>query len=489
MSIGANRMRITGLSSGLDTESIVTQLMQLEKNKVSSVYRNKTTAEWKLEAYSKINTDLTNFTNKYMSVLSEDNIMSANAYNSYKAHYAENSAFSVKATANLIPGNYKVTKTEMADYAKIQGNNVVLDKSAKLSDVAGLQEGDKLSFTINDEYFEFTGDQTVTDMMDAVNASDAGVKMYYSEINSSFSFVSTALGSEAKIELKDMSSNAVSLLGMNAAEATGKDALIEINGKTITKSTNNFELDGMVFEITGNYQAAAGEEGHAITFTQDHDAVVDKVKGFIEEYNKIIDELYGKVREEKDRDFYPLTEDEKAEMEEDEITKWTDKAKSGILRSDSVVQGLLSELRAAAYSIVGDTGMMAADIGITTSGKEGKLKLDEEAFKKALADNPDKVAEIMTGRSTATDKTQEYSESGFVARLNITMTNYRQSIRADQMQQQTQRIYEYETKILDLEEKLVWKEEALWAQYSALETLMTNMNSQSDWLASQLAAL
>ncbi len=132
---------------------------------------------------------------------------------------------------------------------------------------------------------------------------------------------------------------------------------------------------------------------------------------------------------------------------------------------------------------------MAADIGITTNGREGKLSFDEEKFKAALADNPDKVAKVMAGRSKAVDKTQEYAESGFVARLNITLTKTRSGLRSTQIQQETNKIYKFEEKIKEVEDDLKRKEEALWAKYTRLEKLMSNMNGQSNWIASQLGAM
>lgn len=490
-SLQSARMRLTGLSSGLDTDSIVRDLMQLERNKVAKVYRNKTTAEWKLEAYNKLNEDLSSFSNKYMSVLSKDNIMSANAYKSYKANYASNDAFKVTATSSVVPGNYQVTSTKLASFAVAQGSeqNGSITTSSTVEELVNANGGQldangKLTFKINGKEFSFDKTAKVSDVIGKVNSEANGAKMYFSEITQSFNVSSTAMGSAASVTIE----GAEALGFAGAVTANGEDAKITINGREITKSSNSFTIDGLKFELTGNYQAT--DAGYSITTAQDTDSVVEKVKAFIDDYNKLVEDLYNKTREKKYHDFYPLTEDEIEAMDnEDDVKKWNDKAKSGLLRSDSVVMGLMSELRKAAYSIVGDTGYMAADIGITTSGKEGKLQLNEEKFKQALAENPDRVTEVMTGRSTATDKTTEYQESGFVARINITMNNYRSSLRANQIQQETQRIYEFQNKILDIEAKLISKEEALWAQYSALETLMTDMNSQSNWLASQLGSL
>lgn len=738
------RMRISGLNSGLDTESIISGLMQAERMKVSKVYRNKIRSEWKLEAYTKINNDLMNFSNKYFSALSSDSIMSASAYTTYSANYKENSAFKVTGSAGVIPGNYNITNVRMADYAKISGttgasrmteasgsalskyltsevssselkvaDGSVAAGNTKLSDIVdangksafgftdstnkvkftingksvvlnatdtvdqaiskinksgakvnasfdsatgkitfagkeinlsnvegkaigekgafGIKEGaqprslsfdtasslrdiaaaggpdfmdgaselkfsingqeftfdendslddiintvnnsgagvkmsidkstgeffvrstatnseltiqntsgalfskevtgvesqkvtkpttvtssdslanvarkmgidlqldseGKFSFSVNGKEFSFDASQSVGNVMAEVNSSGAGVKMYYSELTDSFSFTSTTLGSDSKIQLGNTGgSNAFGdggIFGIATSNmsAAGVDASITINGETVTRSTNTFAIDGMRFDITGNYTATGTDTGYNVSFTHDTDSTINKVKAFIEDYNKLVEDLSSMLKEKKFYDYYPLTDEEIEALDnEKDVEKWTEKAKSGIMRSDTVVSSLLSNLRGAAYAIVGDTGKMAAEIGITTNGKNGTLKLDEDVFRKALAEDPNKVAKIMTGTSSAKDADQKYAESGFAVRVFQTMSDYRTSVRANQMQEQTKKIYDFETRIKDIEKKLEVKEQPLWRKYANLEKLMGSLNSQSDWIASQLSVL
>lgn len=757
-SINSTRLRMTGLNSGMDTESIIANLMKAERLSVNKVYRNRTKSEWKLENYTKVNSDLLSFSNKYLSALSKDSIVTPSTYMSYTANYKENSYFKVKGSAGVIPGNYKVTSTVMATYAQatgakgasqrtqvvgsvsnylrtnvesgelkiadgsvatgsttlgnivnadgksafgftdeaelvsftVNGTSIDLNKndtidqaitkingklgtgmaasfdattgkisfnsstnaqftfaningtvfgdkggfngitqglqpqelgfktSDSLKDIAAaggpdflgggsslsftidvggtsrtfsfsendslddimnavngstvngngfarmtlddrtgefvvrsvatnspitvtngsgkmfgddsaigikdqtistvttisssdtinqvaskmgvdlqLDSNGKFSFTINGKSFSFDKNTSMNEVMTAVNGSDANVRMYYSELQDAFVFSSTNIGADGKVDLGNtggtnaFGSNGIFGIADGDMSSTGTNASITINGNTVTKSSNNFTIDGMQFELTENFTAAADESDAVnITFTQDIDGAVEKVKAFIEEYNKLIEDLSGMIKEKKHYDYYPLLPEEEEGLTEKEIEKWTEKAKSGIMRNDVVISGLLSNLRSAAYAIVGDTGMMAAEIGITTGGgTNGTLKLDEKMLREALADNPNKVAQVMTNTSKATDPEQKYAESGFAVRLSSVMSQYRTNTRANQIQDETEKIRKFDDKIKDMEKKLLIKEERYWAQYSQLETMMGNLNNQSNWLTAQLSAL
>ena len=95
----------------------------------------------------------------------------------------------------------------------------------------------------------------------------------------------------------------------------------------------------------------------------DVDAVVDKIKEFVNMYNELVDELNSALREEVYRDFPPLTDEQRAELSDKEIEMWEEKAKSGLLRSDSIVSGILSEMRLAlAAAVQGEEGSISWQI-------------------------------------------------------------------------------------------------------------------------------
>ena len=114
--------RITGLISGLDTETLITKALSGEQSKLDRLYRNKTKLEWKQEAYTGVNTKLSEFRNKFMSTLSpETNVMSPSVYRAYKVNMTENKYFDIKATSSASVGSHRITSATLATEASATG--------------------------------------------------------------------------------------------------------------------------------------------------------------------------------------------------------------------------------------------------------------------------------------------------------------------------------------------------------------------------------
>ena len=120
---GYSTTRLTGLSSGLDTDALVQAAMTASQSKLDKLYQSKTTLEWKRDAYNDVRTKVTNFSSKFMSALSSDNIFSKNTYKQYKVSISDkyDSYFSVKGTGNAQPGSHSITKATLATKATLQG--------------------------------------------------------------------------------------------------------------------------------------------------------------------------------------------------------------------------------------------------------------------------------------------------------------------------------------------------------------------------------
>ena len=120
--------------------------------------------------------------------------------------------------------------------------------------------------------------------------------------------------------------------------------------------------------------------------------------------------------EKRYNDFPPLTEEQKSEMSEKDIELWEEKAMSGLLRNDSILQGIVYDMRKALNDRVAGVDIGLSDIGITTGKwyEHGKLYLDEDKFRKTIAEEPDKVEELFMksdGKAYSPDLTpQERSE-------------------------------------------------------------------------------
>ena len=167
-----------------------------------------------------------------------------------------------------------------------------------------------------------------------------------------------------------------------------------------------------------------------MTVTQDVDTVINNIKNFIEEYNKLIDTIRTKVTERYDRSYLPLTDEQKDAMKDKDVEKWEEKAKTGLLRNDSLLEGILLDMRKAMYEKIEGVSISLKDIGIESKSylDNGKLYLDEDKLRNMLLTRPDEVARLLNGVSednpsysrtaTAEQRADRYSRSGVLQRLS-----------------------------------------------------------------------
>ncbi|MCW6061930.1 flagellar filament capping protein FliD [Clostridium sporogenes] len=410
--------------------------------------------------------------------------------------------------------------------------------SEKMSNIIG----GEVKFTINgvDFDYDFTKDydsttapngaknKTISQILGDIS-DKAKVDINYSEINKKFTMRSKEEGTSEKIVASDASGDFLqNLFGNSSISVQGKDAEFNLttpNGtSTVTKPTNNFTIDGVNYNIEG---AKPGEE-ISFSLSGDTEDSFNKIKGFIEDYNKLVDELQKKLSEKKYRKFEPLTEEQKKDMKESDIKLWEEKAQSGILRNDSDIQNMLSSLRRAFFDSVEGAGLSLKEVGLNTSSdytQGGKIVFDinidkdgnngEARLKKLLKEDPDKVFKIFSKQSdsyprytpdlTSTERKQRYNEEGILQRINDIFKDYTRTTKnvngkmgifvekagikgtASEINNNLYKELEKREKtIKEMEDRLLERENRYYYQFAQLEKYMSQMNSQSAWLAQQL---
>ena len=199
---------------------------------------------------------------------------------------------------------------------------------------------------------------------------------------------------------------------------SGVSAEVTIDGRKYNSDTSKITVGNVTYTL-------ASKGATTVTVNQDTDKLVENVKKFVEDYNKMLDELNTKYYEEKYSDYGVLTQTQEKGMTKEQIDKWNEKAKSGLLNHNSTIGKIISEMREAIYTPVqGATGkyntMMS--IGITSSTDRGHLTLDEEKLKKALNAEPDCVRQIFNSDGDYKDKNGEtktdYSKQGVIGRIS-----------------------------------------------------------------------
>lgn len=380
-----------------------------------------------------------------------------------------------------------------------------INSGSTLSDLGFKPEADgTYKLNINGTEISLDKNSTISSMMSAVNKSAAGVTMTYSSLTNSFTLESKEFGGAGKVEVGDTSlGRSLGLVDDNGTvgASEGQNAIFEINGQEVYLNDNTYTLDGNTFTFNDNMTIG---ETYTVNIAKDSTTVKDALKKFVESYNKLIDDVYGYIGKSPAKDddgntYEPLTNAEKEEMSEDEITKWEEKAKQGVLYNDSTVSTIMSQMRSALYtSVTLDDGSKFGiyNLGIKTSSEwseHGKLQIDENAFDKAFENNEDAIIKLFTDSDTGMMKKLNSVIDGAVkssGAANTRGTLVRKAGKADSSVTTDSTIYKEMVKMQDrlkeLQDRYDTKEEYWWKVFTNMETAMADLNSQTSYISSYL---
>lgn len=380
-----------------------------------------------------------------------------------------------------------------------------INSGSTLSDLGFKPEADgTYKLNINGTEISLDKKSTISSMMSAVNKSAAGVTMTYSSLTNSFTLESKEFGGAGKVEVGDTSlGRSLGLVDDNGTvgASEGQNAIFEINGQEVYLNDNTYTLDGNTFTFNDNMTIG---ETYTVNIAKDSTTVKDALKKFVESYNKLIDDVYGYIGKSPAKDddgntYEPLTNAEKDEMSEDEITKWEEKAKQGVLYNDSTVSTIMSQMRSALYTNVTlDDGSKFGiyNLGIKTSSEwseHGKLQIDENAFDKAFENNEDAIIKLFTDSDTGMMKKLNSVIDGAVkssGAANTRGTLVRKAGKADSSVTTDSTIYKEMVKMQDrlkeLQDRYNTKEEYWWKVFTNMETAMADLNSQTSYISSYL---
>ncbi len=363
-------------------------------------------------------------------------------------------------------------------------------------------------------------DATLGDIMRAMNSNkDASVNASYSEITNQFVITSKDTGSSGKVQIAG--GLAEKLFGKTKTDGErGEDAIIyaTINGQTqkITRPSNSIDIDGLQVTISGTFgECKADEKGNVtgikseetvrFTVKADSEKMLEAVKTMVEDYNKIIDSLYKELKTKPNRDYQPLTDEQKKEMTEEQIEKWEEKAKEGILFADPQLRSLHDSLRFV-FNPGGEMGSKLRAMGIEPSSNYqdgGKIKLDETKLKAALEADAEGVKNAFTALASENAEggiMNSASKGGVMTQLKEVTDRFAStsitkpgilvaragspsspnSMLKNSMKTEMDSI----DKILkSLDVKLKKEIDRYNSQFTQLETLISQMNAQSSQLA------
>ncbi|MDU7633518.1 MAG: flagellar filament capping protein FliD [Lachnospiraceae bacterium] len=377
----------------------------------------------------------------------------------------------------------------------------------------------KFSFTIKDGIkdvkIEISKDDTMQDVMNRIN-EETSVQVTYQSTTDKFVFTSKNEGASGSFKFEPDSGNEEILKGIFGDnitdEAKGTDAKLEVKYAgsdevvEITRDSNTFKVDGMTITLNGTFgydkDGNKIDDTEAITFDAkvDNEKIVETVKEMVKEFNEIIELVNKEVKTKPDRDYAPLTDEQKKELSESEIEAWEEKAKEGLLFNDNDIKGLSNGLR----FVLGSGDLQALEkIGLTvssTTSDNGKLSFDESKFKAALESDPEGVKELFTKEQVKDEAGNVVQSSGIATNLKNVLDKYAKTIgepkgilinRAGSIKSPAsitqnelyKQILEVDKRISSLQDTLKMEQDRYIRQFTTLESLIAQMNSQSSALS------
>lgn len=366
------------------------------------------------------------------------------------------------------------------------------------------------NFTININGTDVTvdTDASITALMEQINStSGIGVTASYNEDLDRVIFTGT--GTTPTVDLSGNTSgdgynflaNNLKVMDADARMILGQDAIVDIDGATnMHVLDNEFSLSGVTYSLKG-----AGTT--TVDVASDLDKAVETAKALIDKYNSVLSDILTEYKETRPKQakgsvtngfeyYMPLTDDEREAMTDDQIKAWETKAKTGMLSRSPILATILDKMRTSFSSpISGLKGdyTSAASIGISTaegweSYKEGgKLYLDETKLRTALATDPDIMKKIFGTSGTTTAK------QGVSVRLKTVMDDAKTSLAQEagvpgatvSDDFLSDRISEYADQIYKMTLKMNDEEDRYYSQFTAMETALQKLSSQSSWLSQQ----
>lgn len=563
-------MRISGLASGMDIDEIVSQMMTAQRIPLDKLYQKKTYTEWQRDDYRTINTALdefdkliadgigrqATFIQKTVSVSNPDAISVKNI-NSTSDFSGEIKDVTLATAARMLSKNNGITNSlQKLEELGLTADTTIAIKSInkdgsfdqvtkKNPDGTPDLDVDGNEVKIDKVYtLAIKKTDTLQSVIDKINA-ESGVSIFFDEGTKQFSITAkntgnNTTGAEIMLGSSDSDNDGIIDVGtspfftdiMNISEpdndaaasvvfgqdaqgnnvmagTAGTNARLTYNGLTIERASNTFIINGA--EITLKKETTTSDP---ITFssTADVDKIFDKVKEFVESYNALIANISGKISEKKNSDYPPLTDEQKKELEEEDIKRWEEKAKKGTLRNDSTLRGLLTNMRTALYTSVEGTDFgHLSSIGITTTKEHqagGKLQIDEAKLRQAIADDPtgiynlfmadgEKTVTTTVGGTTTTTTTIDFEKHGLARRLRDNLDSAVEDIanKAGRTAASVNNTFtlgklldDYEDKISAFERRLTDLEDRYYKQFTNMEKMISQANSQSAYLASYFSS-
>ncbi|ONI43901.1 hypothetical protein AN640_06020 [Candidatus Epulonipiscium fishelsonii] len=518
----ADAIRFTGLTSGLDTESIVKALVATDKSKVDNLKKEEMLMELKQEEWKKMNNTLMDFYTDTVGTLRHQG-----SFDSKIITNTNEDSLTIHEGSNIPDGTHEIIIGQLASSAQLKTDQIykvdpdthmptdepeLVTKDTKLSETSSYMstQGDDATYTIKigEEEVEILGSDTMEDIANKIKEVDDSLNVNFDQGRFMISNKETGefdidISADATVGEYDNSDVLKALFGegnltdnedgtYNVKFNKGTNAHYEYNGNDYESTSNSVTVNGisMTFkQTTGAYSeedgvtATDGDSKILVSSEQDQDAIYETIVSFIEDYNTLLEDLNSKIDMPGSDDYMPLTDEEMAEMSDYEIELWNKKIEENIFADDPALQDFVDTLRGALGS-----NEDLISMGITTGNwkEQGKLHIDEEKLKEAISENADKIIEAFAGGTDAdgneTEGVMDELYTKFSDQIATTTLNSFGSFYNDKVIDE--KLRNIATDIIKYQDRYETREDYYFSKFNAMEQMMNEWNSQSAVFAS-----
>jgi len=427
-----------GVGSGLALESLVQNLMSIERQPLNDLLKKVSSFNTKISAMGTLASKLSALQTAGKN-LKPDVLQSAmDKFGTFKATLSDEKVASVAVGSGALTGSYKLDVTQLA-----QAQKSFFDSSSF--------DGDPIEFTFGDSSKNFTvapSSNDLTSIANAINRADGGVTA---------TIVNGKDGQQLILTGKEGTENAFTVsAGVSSGpinQIQAQDAELKIDGIAITSSSNTVKD-----AVTGVSIQLKELGSTTVTVEAEHS---EKLKKGLEDFVKAFNDVVGTLKSLGSYD--------------------AEKKVAGALNGNSLLREAQSTLRGLVFDqsseFVDKDGfaMSLSKLGITFQ-KDGTLSLDNDKLTKAINDNPALIAnftaEIGNRFNTGLDKL-----AGTGGMVELATEGLRGSVRSLEKRQEA------------LEARMLTIEARYRKQFAALDTLISSMNQTSSYLAQQLSSI
>ncbi len=452
-------IQLSGLVSGIDTQSIIAQLMTIEK-----APRTKITLDQ--DATTKRQSLLQDLSTKVTALKSaNDDLKSVLSWlDTQTVETADASKVTVSRIGGAPPGGYDVAISQMAS-AERQTFSFVSPTADGTLDIANADGSARTSIALK-------AGATVDDAVSAINGS-SNSKLYAVNVNGSLVLSAKTTGDTSGFAITGAG------VGTQTERVAGQNAKFTINDVAYERQSNTITdaIPGVQFTLKGKTAVGSTVGVTVGTPGPDKDAIVTKVKAFVTAYNDVVKTARADVTEK------PVVNG-----------STTADVQQGTLFGDSGLNGMLSQFRSTLSSpIAGLTGLKSmSDLGISTGAAntgsalnqdaiDGLLTVDETKLRTALDTDPNGVRALLGGASGTT---------GFGQTFQTVLANYQGSagLLQSRITSANSDLTDLATKLTNFDARMDAKQDLLQRQFTAMEAALSSSQSAGSSLAGLISS-